>query len=221
MQVVTFDKEPKLEKKLFLDNDILIFTKKSLSFNLLTERKQGKILLKKIIDANPELRPYLDENSLAIFGLNLSNKILKQQNPNYTFELVAEEKLSGIEYSKLISQNKLPLSYRFIESWNHDFYLHGMGAKDIPSSFSSWYKEKYNFLSEEEKVIMSSVVEFSTLKHFQEESLMSICKPSNWYQLAGFISGFRSNEKLVSEIFKKYKAEEFFAETLGEKYAQG
>lgn len=222
MRVLVLNKSVKWSNSLFLENDVIIIPN---DYSAVEQLRYEKFKIHKsmeiILSIVPELKNHIIENSKVMFGLDLANKILNSLNPNYSFSLVDDYKINSLTYSKMIYEGILPLSTTCIESWSHDFYLHGMGAKDISCKFTNWYKRNYNTMSDEDRIVMSAIVEFTSIKHVEAFYLSQICHPNQWGDLSSFFHDIKIKNNQLSEIFKKHKAEAFFAETLGENYAQG
>lgn len=220
MRIKVLTPQDKLNNSLFLDFDLIILSSKS-DKDLSYERHKIRKSVEYIINTFPELKDHIIPESRVMFGLDFANKILKTLNSQYSFKLVEKYKVTSEEYSLMASEGFIPLSTSFVESWSHDFYLHGMGMADVPANFTNWYKENYEKLSEEDRTVMASVIEFSSIKHIAGKSVKELCKPNRWGELYSFFYEVKINSNQISNIFKKHNAERFFAETLGDEYAQG
>jgi hypothetical protein len=204
LKIQTLSPVSKGENPLDLSYDLTLIPRHAINSSAINLYYTEKSI-KKLLQVIPELNNYDFKNFIIYPGEEIANIYLKRINSPFTFKVISSiDKLSPEDYSKTIYSWQLPLVNRSVQ-FLHDFYMHGLGAYLIPDNFISWWRENKHLLCDKEKLVLASVVEWTTIK-FASSCIEESFHCDSWKNLSHYL---HCSPEEVDLIYSKYPAKEF------------
>ncbi len=144
------------------------------------------------------------ENYPMVLGENILTEMSLDLNPSYSHHLVLN-KIHAINYADFICKQQIPISttgYLYF----HDVYFHFLGINYIPKSFTQWFSENHQLLNEKEKIALSCVVEWTTLKG-QSSIITQMFSKGYYSNLAMFFDPSVISGKDLNDIYTRFESQ--------------